>query len=63
MKIKLPGGARFAILSFLCVMGLALTMGFALSALLTRAVTQWEWENTAALARREVAGTASRRSS
>jgi signal transduction histidine kinase/CheY-like chemotaxis protein len=55
VKIKLPGGARFAILSFLCVMGLALTMGFALSALLTRAVTQWEWENTAALARREVA--------
>jgi signal transduction histidine kinase/ActR/RegA family two-component response regulator len=36
-------------------MGLALTMGFALSTLLTRAVTQWEWENTAALARREVA--------
>jgi signal transduction histidine kinase/CheY-like chemotaxis protein len=55
VRIKLPGGARFAILSFLCVMGLALTMGFALSTLLTRAVTQWEWENTAALARREVA--------
>jgi signal transduction histidine kinase/CheY-like chemotaxis protein len=29
-------------------------MGFALSTLLTRAVTQWEWENTVALARREV---------
>src|SRR5206468_7877297 len=32
----------------------ALTMGFALSSLLTRAVQGWEWENTAALARREV---------
>src|SRR5262245_3057333 len=29
-------------------------MGFALSRLLTRAVSEWEWENTAALIRREV---------
>src|SRR5262245_41464358 len=29
-------------------------MGFALSHLLTRAVSEWEWENTAALMRREV---------
>lgn len=30
-------------------------MSFALSSLLTRAVLEWEWENTAALARREIA--------
>ncbi len=29
-------------------------MGFAISSLLTRAVSDWEWENTAALVRREV---------
>jgi signal transduction histidine kinase len=45
---------RFAVLSFLCVIGLALVMGFALSTLLTRAVSEWEWENTAAYVRREV---------
>ncbi len=50
--MKLPVVPRFAILSFLCVLGLALAMGFALSALLTRAVS--EWENTAAFARRQV---------
>jgi len=38
----------------------ALTMGFALSSLLTRAVQDWEWQNTAALARREVELHASR---
>src|SRR5439155_9092859 len=32
----------------------ALSMGFALSSLLTRAVQEWEWENTAALTRREI---------
>jgi signal transduction histidine kinase/ActR/RegA family two-component response regulator len=51
--MKFASGAKFAVLSFLCVMALALSMGFALSALLTRAVEGWEWENTAALARRE----------
>ena len=45
---------RFATLSFLCVAALAIAMGFALSFLLTRAVSEWEWENTAALIRREV---------
>jgi len=29
-------------------------MGYAISALLTRAVSEWEWQNTAALVRREV---------
>jgi signal transduction histidine kinase/CheY-like chemotaxis protein len=52
--VKFASGAKFAVLSFLCVMVFALTMGFALSSLLTRAVQEWEWENTAALARREV---------
>jgi signal transduction histidine kinase len=45
---------RFATLSFLCITALAIAMGFALSHLLTRAVSEWEWENTAALMRREV---------
>jgi signal transduction histidine kinase/CheY-like chemotaxis protein len=45
---------RFATLSFLCIGALAVAMGFALSFLLTRAVSEWEWENTAALIRREM---------
>jgi signal transduction histidine kinase len=45
---------RFATLSFLCVVALAVAMGLALSHLLTRAVSEWEWENTAVLIRREV---------
>ncbi len=52
--MRLASGAKFAALSFLCVLAFALTMGFALSSLLTRAVQDWEWQNTAALARREV---------
>lgn len=43
-------------------MALALSMGFALSSLLTRAVEGWEWENAAALARREAELRASTRS-
>src|SRR3989442_14048872 len=52
--MNFPAGARFALLSFLCVMALAVSMGFAISSLLTRSVEDWEWQNTAALARREV---------
>jgi signal transduction histidine kinase/CheY-like chemotaxis protein len=52
--VKFASGARFAALSFLCIMAFALSMGVALTSLLTRAVQEWEWENTAALARREV---------
>ena len=53
--MKFPVLNRFAILSFLCIVTLALVMSFALSSLLTRAVLEWEWENTAALTRREIA--------
>jgi PAS domain S-box-containing protein len=52
--MKLPITNRFAIPSFLCITALALVMGVALSSLLTRAVSEWEWENTAALARRQM---------
>ena len=45
---------RFAALALLCIAILALGMAFALSSLLARAVSDWEWENTAALVRREV---------
>jgi signal transduction histidine kinase/ActR/RegA family two-component response regulator len=53
--MKLPRPNRFAVLSFLCVVAMALAMGFALSSLLSRAVSDWEWENTAAVARRQLA--------
>jgi signal transduction histidine kinase len=46
--------SRFVWLSLGCIGGLALAMGFVLSSLLTRAASEWEWENTAALVRREV---------
>ena len=51
---KRPIPTRFAALSFVCIAALALIMGFALSSLLTRAVSEWEWENTAVLTRRQV---------
>ncbi len=46
--------SRFALLSLLSIAALALAMGFAISSLLSRAVSAWEWENTAAFVRREV---------
>jgi len=46
--------SRFALLSLGCIGALALVMSFVLSSLLTRAASDWEWENTAALVRREV---------
>jgi signal transduction histidine kinase len=45
---------RFALLALGCVVGLALVMGMVLSSLLTRAVSAWEWQNTASLVQREV---------
>jgi signal transduction histidine kinase len=53
--MSLPRPNRFAVLSFLCVVAMALAMGLALSSLLSRAVSEWEWENTAAVARRLLA--------
>ena len=52
--LKRRVGMRFAVLSLTCVVGLALAMGSALSLLLTHAVAEWEWENTAAFVRRDV---------
>jgi signal transduction histidine kinase/ActR/RegA family two-component response regulator len=46
--------SRFALLSLGCIGALAVVMGFVLSSLVTRAASEWEWENTAALVRREV---------
>jgi len=46
--------SRFVWLSLGCIGALALVMGFVLSSLLTRVASEWEWENTAALVRREV---------
>jgi signal transduction histidine kinase len=46
--------ARFSVLCLLSVVVLALAMGFALPSLLTSAVSEWEWQNTAALVAREV---------
>jgi len=47
-RIKFPG------LILLCILATALIMGSVLSSLFTRAVTEWEWQNTAALTRRQV---------
>jgi len=46
--------SRFVWLSLGSIGVLAVVMGFVLSSLLTRAASEWEWENTAALVRREV---------
>ena len=45
---------RFAVLALLSIAVLALSMAYVLSSLLATAVSDWEWENTAALARRQV---------
>ena len=54
LQIKRIACAPFSALSFVCIVALAVVMGYALSFLLTRAVSEWEWQNTAALVRREV---------
>jgi hypothetical protein len=46
--------SRFVWLSLGAIGALAVAMGFVLSSLLMRAASEWEWENTAALVRREV---------
>jgi hypothetical protein len=52
--LRHPIYTRFSELCLFSVVVLALAMGFALSSLLTRAVSNWEWQNTAALVTREV---------
>ena len=52
--LKHPIITRFSLLCLLGTVALGLGMGYALSALLTQAVSEWEWQNTAALVRREV---------
>src|SRR5437867_3522511 len=49
-----PVFTRFSLLCLLGILALGLGMGYAISALLTRAVSEWEWQNTAVLVRREV---------
>jgi signal transduction histidine kinase len=46
--------AKFPGLILLCILATASIMGSVLSSLFTRAVTEWEWQNTAALTRRQV---------
>jgi signal transduction histidine kinase/CheY-like chemotaxis protein len=46
--------SRFSVLCLAGVVVLALAMGWTISSLLTGAVSEWEWENTAALVTREV---------
>jgi signal transduction histidine kinase/CheY-like chemotaxis protein len=53
-RIKRIIFSRFALLSLGCIGALAVVMSVVLSSLLTRAASEWEWENTAALVRREV---------
>ena len=52
--LRHPVFTRFSLLCLIAIVALALAMGYTLSALLTRAVSEWEWQNTAALVRREV---------
>jgi signal transduction histidine kinase/CheY-like chemotaxis protein len=52
--LRHPVFSRFSLLCLIGIVVLALAMGYAISALLTRAVSEWEWQNTAALVRREV---------
>jgi signal transduction histidine kinase len=52
--LKHPVITRFSLLCLLGTVVLGLGMGYAISALLTQAVSDWEWQNTAALVRREV---------
>jgi signal transduction histidine kinase len=46
--------SRFSILCLTGVVVLALAMGWAISSLLTDAVSEWEWQNTAVMVAREV---------
>ena len=53
--LRHPIFTRFSLLCLIGTLLLGAGMGYAISALLTRAASEWEWQNTAALIRREVA--------
>jgi len=53
--LKHPVFTRFSVLCLIGTLVLGGSMGYAISTLLTQAVSEWEWQNTAALVRREVA--------
>ena len=53
--LRHPIFTRFSLLCLIGTLVLGAGMGYAISALLTRAASEWEWQNTAALVRREVA--------
>ena len=52
--LRHPIFTRFSLLCLIGTLLLGAGMGYAISALLTRAASEWEWQNTAALIRREV---------
>src|SRR5262249_54411933 len=53
--LRHPVFTRFSLLCLLRTLLLGAAIGYAISALPTRAASEWEWQNTAALVRREVA--------
>ncbi|HEU5195926.1 MAG TPA: hypothetical protein VFW70_14390, partial [Methylomirabilota bacterium] len=53
--LRHPIFTRFSLLCLVGTLVLGAGMGYAISALLTRAASDWEWQNTAGLVRREVA--------
>ena len=53
--LRHPIFTRFSLLCLIGTLLLGAGMGYAIAELLTRAASEWEWQNTAALVRREVA--------
>ena len=53
--LRHPIFTRFSLLCLIGTLVLGAGMGYAISALLTRAASEWEWQNTASLVRRELA--------
>ena len=53
--LRHPIFTRFSVLCLIGTLVLGAGMGYTISELLTRAASEWEWQNTAALVRREVA--------
>ena len=53
--LRHPIFTRFSLLCLVGTLVLGAGMGYAISALLTRAASDWEWQNTAGLVRRDEA--------